>query len=81
MHILSTFKSSQTIIYQSLALLYNLLIEDPRTKVNLANVRHMALAAGIVDEIQDIQKLHGKQNKGLADLCKEILPRLISDWS
>lgn len=41
----------------------------------------MALTAGIVDEVQEIEKRYSKQNKGIASLCQGILQSLISEWS
>lgn len=61
--------------------MFNLVSDDTRTKVNISNVRQMALTAGIVDEVQEIQKRYGKQNKGVVNLCQGILQSLVSEWS
>lgn len=62
-------------------MLYNLLAEDTRTKVNISSVRQMALTAGIIDVIQTIEKKYGKVNPGIHGLCQAILNSLISEWS
>lgn len=79
--ILGAFASSKDIVHQSLAVLYNLLAEDTRTKVNISSVRQMALTAGIIDIIQSTEKTYGKDNQGIKGLCQGILNSLISEWS
>jgi tRNA A58 N-methylase Trm61 len=78
---LSTFSSSRDTVHQALALIFNLLTEDNRTKVNLSSVRQMALTAGIIDIVQLIEKKYGKESPSVQGLCQSILNSLISEWS
>jgi hypothetical protein len=80
-NVLTHFSSSRDIVQQALAVLFNLLTEDNRTKVNMSSVRQMALTAGIIDIIQAIEKKHGRENQGIKGLCQGILNSLITEWS
>lgn len=80
-NVLTHFSSSRDIVQQALAVLFSLLTEDNRTKVNMSSVRQMALTAGIIDVIQAVEKKHGKENQGIKGLCQGILNSLITEWS
>lgn len=49
------------VTHQALSLIYSLLSDDVRTKVNLSEVRQMALTAGVIEEIGEIEKRVNKE--------------------
>ncbi len=68
------------VIHQGVIMLTNVLQEDGRAKMNLANARQKALACGVVDVVQIAKKAYPERGT-LIKSCDDILEVLISDWA
>lgn len=71
---------SPDVYQQCLALIVSILQIDPHTKMNQSKTRHTALAANIVEALQD-GKREFKAHKTIIAMMDQIDQILIMDWS
>ncbi len=68
------------LINQGLPLIFNIISDDDRAKMNLSKTRQAVMNYGIVDVIQSIQNTY-RSNVDLQRLCRCILDILAKEYS
>eukprot|EP01038_Epipyxis_sp_PR26KG_P008551 gene8551-11557_t len=77
---LKLYHNDKVIIRQALALLFNLLMSDSKTKYSIAEARQMTMTSGIVDIVHEIHR-EFKDVRDIIATSQGILDLIIMEWS